>query len=331
MPTDKRARHKAYRQAKVAELRRAQQRRRNLRRGAVVGAVVVVALVLAGLSTLGGGKKKTPVATATPTTTKAPTSTTTPSTTVPGTGVSPLPLTSLEAALIPRTPPAVSSSCAATGTTSTSTPTTTVPAKGPAVAVIPAPSGVGFPKLDGSSPHYTKFSSPPPFCINVADTYTASMVTTAGTMTFTLLPKYAPQTVNSFVFLAGYHFFDGIIFHRVITDFVDQAGDPLGTGAGGPGYTIADEYPKTAAAYDTGSLAMANTGQPHTGGSQFFITVGNGGKQLQPSYSVFGQLTGGLPVAEKINAGGSSGGTPTTTYKILKVSITASGPAPAVG
>lgn len=323
MPTDKRARHKAYRQAKQAQLRRAQQRRRNLRRGGVVAAVVVVALVVAALTAGGGGKKKSTVATNSGTAT----STTTLASGAGSAAASPV-SASVAAALTPRTPPARSAACSNPSTASTSTSTTTVPAKGHAVSIVPAPAKVGFPNLNGSSPRYTKFSSAPPFCINVNDKYVATMKTTAGTMKIQLLPRYAPVTVNNFVFLAGYHYFDGIVFQRVIPGFMNQGGDPTGTGAGGPGYTIPDEYPKSVAAYDAGALAMANTGQPHTGGSQFFITVGKGGQGLQPSYTMFGQVVSGMSVADKINAGGNpspsaNGVPPKTLYKILSVSISA--------
>jgi cyclophilin family peptidyl-prolyl cis-trans isomerase len=310
----------------MAELRRAQQRRRNLKRGGVVGIAVLIALVLALISggVFSSGHKKKTVATSASTTTVP---TTAPSTTVPAATAAPLPLATVEASLIPRTPPAKSAACANPSTgTAAPTSTTTVPAKSPAVAVIAAPAGVGFPKLDGTSPHYTKFTAAPPFCINAADTYIATMKTTAGTITFELLAKYAPQTVNNFVFLSGYHFFDGTVFHRVIPGFVDQGGDPTGTGSGGPGYTIPDENPKSIAAYDAGALAMANTGQPHSGGSQFFIVNGDGGSQLgKPTYAMYGQIISGIAAANKINAGGGTvadnGVPPKTLYKIISVNI----------
>ncbi|HLH45680.1 MAG TPA: peptidylprolyl isomerase [Acidimicrobiales bacterium] len=324
MPTDKRARQRAARQARLAELRRAQQRRRNLKRGGIVVGVVVIALVIAVLTVvLGGNKKPTHAATkdtSSTTSTTAPASTST-------TTVAPLSAAKLATYLVARTPPAHSAACSNPTKPASSTTTTTLAGHGNAVSIVKAPKDVGFPALNGSSPRYTQFSSAPPFCINVHDTYTATMKTTAGTMKIELLAKYAPVTVNNFVFLAGYHFFDGIVFHRVIPGFVDQGGDPTGTGEGGPGYTIPDEYPKAAGAYDSGSLAMANTGKPHTGGSQFFITVGNGGAELQPSYTMFGQVVKGLNVAYKINAGGDSadnGSPPKITYKILSVSISAS-------
>jgi cyclophilin family peptidyl-prolyl cis-trans isomerase len=186
---------------------------------------------------------------------------------------------------------------------------------------VPAPAHVPFPKLNGSSPRYTKFASAPPFCIDTSKTYTATLVTDIGPVTIKLLPKDAPVTVNNFIFLAGYHFYDGTVFHRVIPSFVVQGGDPTGTGTGGPGYTFKDELPSSNAAYGTGSLAMANSG-PNTNGSQFFLVVPGGGSGLQPLYSAFGQVTSGLSVVQKINSDGTQSGTPKTYHKIIKVTIT---------
>jgi cyclophilin family peptidyl-prolyl cis-trans isomerase len=211
----------------------------------------------------------------------------------------------------------------ATGSTVAGATTTVVTAPPVSVPTISAPANVACPAADGSSPHYTKFSAAPPNCIDATKTYTATMVTDAGTITVKLDPVAAPKTVNNFVFLAGYHFFEGTAFHRVIPGFVDQGGDPTGTGSGGPGYSFADELPK-AGAYKSGSLAMANSGA-NTNGSQFFIVASDaGGGQLQPSYSLFGQVTGGMDIVTKINNDGTAGGTPTVVHKIVKVTIAVS-------
>ena len=155
------------------------------------------------------------------------------------------------------------------------------------------------PKADGSSPRTTSFAKPPPMCIDPNKTYTATMQTSqGGPITIAFDAKQAPKTVNNFVVLARYHFFDGIAFHRIVPDFVIQGGDPKGNGQGGPGYNIPDELPQ-AGQYKIGSLAMANTSQPNTGGSQFFIITG---QQLPPQYSLFGQVSGGLDVVNKIAA-----------------------------
>jgi cyclophilin family peptidyl-prolyl cis-trans isomerase len=292
-------------------------------RRSLAGRLSLVALGGGGLllSACGSGTStSSPVsATPAPTTTASPPATLPPSTAPPGTSIG---LSGVEAHLTARTPPAKSALCDTAPAVPTST--TTVPARSPAGAWMTATAGIGFPQLNGSSPHYTKFSGAPPFCINVADTYTAVMKTTAGTITVDLLPKYAPVTVNSFVFLAGYHFFDGIVFHRVITGFVDQGGDPTGTGTGGPGYSFDDELPKSAGAYDPGALAMANSGAD-TNGSQFFFVVGSGGEQLSPAYSVYGQVVSGLDAVNKINSEGSSAGTPKILNRIESVTIEVNG------
>jgi cyclophilin family peptidyl-prolyl cis-trans isomerase len=106
----------------------------------------------------------------------------------------------------------------------------------------------------------------------------------------------APKTVNNFVFLALHHYYDGVIFHRIIGGFMCQGGDPTGTGRGGPGYRFDDELPK-AGQYELGSVAMANAG-PNTNGSQFFIISGNDGVRLPPQYSLFGKVVKGMEVVE---------------------------------
>src|SRR5271168_2833073 len=162
------------------------------------------------------------------------------------------------------------------------------------------------PETDGSSPQQRKFDEEPPMLIDTDKRYVATMVTSHGTMVIALDPLAAPRTVNSFVFLARYHYFDGIVFHRVIPGFVLQGGDPTGTGTGGPGYKFADELP-TAGRYELGSLAMANAG-PDTNGSQFFIISGGDGMRLPPSYSLFGKVVAGLDVVAAIDAVGSGSG-----------------------
>ena len=160
-------------------------------------------------------------------------------------------------------------------------------------------------------------------CIDPAKKYTATIQTDVGTITASLDPVAAPKTANNFAFLAGYHYFDGIIFHRVVPQFVIQGGDPTGTGSGGPGYQFADELPK-AGAYKIGSLAMANSG-PNTNGSQFFIITGQQGTSLPPNYSLFGQVTGGGDVMTKINADGAADpNPPKVLHHMVKVTVTQS-------
>jgi cyclophilin family peptidyl-prolyl cis-trans isomerase len=301
----------------VAELQQAQKRRRRRTRVVpVVIAAVILAVVLAIVTSSGGSSKKvttsgtsTTAAGSSTTAAGSPTTAAAPGTTLaPGTGTG----------LVAHPAPAISASC---NTPAGGAPGSgAAPASGHGVSIVPAPAHVPFPKLDGSSPRYTKFSAAPPFCIDTTKTYTVTLVTDIGPVAIKMLPKDAPTTVNNFIFLAGYHFYDGIVFQRVIPGFVVQGGDPTGTGAGGPGYTFKDELPSSNAAYGTGSVAMANSG-PNTNGSQFFVVVPGGGSQLQPLYSVFGQVTSGLPVVEQINKDGSQSGTPTKYHKIVKVTI----------
>jgi cyclophilin family peptidyl-prolyl cis-trans isomerase len=149
--------------------------------------------------------------------------------------------------------------------------------------------------------------------------YTATMVTSHGTMVIALDPLAAPKTVNSFVFLARYHYYDGVIFHRIIPGFVLQGGDPTGTGTGGPGYKFEDELPAPGR-YQVGSLAMANAG-PNTNGSQFFIISGPDGVRLPPQYALFGAVVSGGDVVTKINALGTRSGKPTEEVVIESVTI----------
>ncbi len=136
--------------------------------------------------------------------------------------------------------------------------------------------------------------------IDPSKRYTATMETSLGELVIALDPVAAPKTVNNFVFLARYHYYDGVIFHRIIKGFVCQGGDPTGTGRGGPGYRVADELPP-AGRYEIGSLAMANAG-PNTNGSQFFIISGKSGVQLPPQYSLFGKVVKGVDVVEQMQS-----------------------------
>jgi cyclophilin family peptidyl-prolyl cis-trans isomerase len=126
-------------------------------------------------------------------------------------------------------------------------------------------------------------------------------------------------TVNSFVYLARFHYYDDVIFHRIIPGFVLQGGDPGGTGTGGPGYRFDDELPK-AGRYEVGSLAMANAG-PNTNGSQFFIISGPDGVRLPPLYALFGKVVKGLDVVATVNDLGTSSGKPRERVIIESVTI----------
>ena len=176
-----------------------------------------------------------------------------------------------------------------------------------------------IPNADGTSEQRQKFDAAPPMIIDIAKTYTATMVTSKGTMELLLDAASAPVTVNSFVFLARWHYFDGIVFHRVIPGFVLQGGDPTGTGTGGPGYRFEDELPKPGR-YELGSLAMANAG-PNTNGSQFFITVAPT-PWLDGHHTIFGRVTKGMDVVDKIKKGAQNqNGTVTNPDKIIKMTL----------
>jgi peptidylprolyl isomerase len=179
------------------------------------------------------------------------------------------------------------------------------------------------PAVDGSSPKTQRFSTQPPMCIDPAKTYTAEMKTSMGTMIIALDPIGAPITVNNFVFLARYHYFDGIIFHRIIQGFVCQGGDPDGNGRGGPGYKFQDELPKRGR-YEIGSVAMANAG-PNTNGSQFFLISGPSGAGLPPQYSLFGKIIKGLDILDAMEkVATAAGDRPLVDVVIDQVTITES-------
>ena len=148
------------------------------------------------------------------------------------------------------------------------------------------------PPTDGTADVRREFADSPALCIDPARTYEADLRTNLGDFTILLAPDRAPGTVNNFVSLARWKYYDDTTCHRVIADFVVQCGDPTATGSGGPGYQFADELP-AAGDYKIGSIAMANAG-PNTNGSQFFIITGNDGAGLPPNYTLFGEVVNGL-------------------------------------
>ncbi len=217
---------------------------------------------------------------------------------------------------------------ASTGPTTTVEGATTRGVTKKPVELPPVPAGASVkgdtscPPTDGSAQRTTTFEKPPPLCVVVAKTYIADIHTSKGLMVANLDVKNATRTVNNFVVLARYKYFDGIAFHRIIPGFVLQGGDPMQTGAGGPGYKFEDELPK-AGSYKIGSLAMANSGV-NTNGSQFFIVAGDAGTSLQPQYTLFGQVTQGLEVVkaiEEVGIPGTQDGKPSEVVKIISVTI----------
>ncbi len=133
---------------------------------------------------------------------------------------------------------------------------------------------------------------------------TATLSTTEGDITVELFDGDAPKTVENFRKLAGDGFYDGVIFHRVIKDFMIQGGDPTGTGTGGPGYTFEDEINDHKIV--RGALAMANAG-PNTNGSQFFIVTTGEAPWLDGKHTVFGRVTEGMDVVDKIEGSDTDG------------------------
>jgi cyclophilin family peptidyl-prolyl cis-trans isomerase len=214
---------------------------------------------------------------------------------------------------------------------SQSTTTTTASAAHTANARLQAQANevavkAGCPASPKTRVNDQKYSAAPAMAIDTSKTYTATIQTTTGTFDVALDAKTAPTTVNNFVFLAEKGYYHCVIFHRVIPQFMDQTGDPTGTGTGGPGYTIPDENPPKVATgtpqYPIGSVAMANTGAPNSGGSQFFIVTGSQGESLPNTYALFGSVTSGMNVVDTINQQGSAQGVPPdVTQRMLSVTI----------
>ena len=167
-----------------------------------------------------------------------------------------------------------------------------------------------------------QFDEPADVGIDADQPLVVIMSTTCGDIEIELDPTLAPETVNSFMFLAAEGYFDGIAFHRVIPGFVVQGGDQTATGVGGPGYTIPDELPPAEVGYERGTLAMANAG-PGTTGSQFFLVLEDVG--LPPLYSIFGTVTDGLDVLDLLQgiprgqAAGRADPTPSTPLESIYI------------
>ncbi len=149
-----------------------------------------------------------------------------------------------------------------------------------------------------------------------------------GEMTFELYPMQAPQTVYNFIELANKGFYDGLTFHRIVNDFVIQGGDPSGDGTGGPGYSITGEF--AANGYDTGlkhekgAIAMARGQESNSAGSQFYINTEENAN-LEGSYAVFGYITSGEDVLEKLNLVETDGETPVEKITIKSIKVDTKG------
>jgi cyclophilin family peptidyl-prolyl cis-trans isomerase len=172
-------------------------------------------------------------------------------------------------------------------------PTPTVPPKQPAAVATPAAANP--PAAAAAQAQGARTLPRPEMLIDQNKTYTATIKTNKGTMEAELFAQEVPKTVNNFVYLARQNFYDNVVFHRIIRNFMVQTGDPTGTGTGGPGYRFEDEPVNRP--YSRGIIAMANAG-PNTNGSQFFIVHGD--SPLPPNYTIFGQLTSGLETLDAI-------------------------------
>ncbi len=196
------------------------------------------------------------------------------------------------------------------------------------VLTLASSGGIGLGSLDDTTvlDNISKnnsmktYSSAPDFSIDKNLDYTAKINTSMGVITIDLFEKETPITVNNFVFLAKESYYDSVIFHRVIENFVIQGGDPTGTGSGGPGYQFADEI--TSRRFVPYVLAMANAGKS-TNGSQFFITTKSSNTDyLTGNHTIFGQVTDGFTVVDKIEqVNTDSNNKPTTNVVINSIDI----------
>ncbi|MER6537137.1 peptidylprolyl isomerase [Streptomyces sp. 900105755] len=205
----------------------------------------------------------------------------------------------------------------------------TTPSAVPSASKAPDPCE----KAAAGSVKKMSWKKEPAMTIDASAKYTMTLSTTCGDIGIAMKTSAAPHTVNSFDFLASKGYFDHSKCHRLTTNgiYVLQCGDPTGTGSGGPGYTIPDENLKDTSLkggiYPAGTVAMANTGQKHTGGSQFFLVYQD--SQLPPSYAPFGTVdAAGMKILKKIAAAGETtgqgDGAPNATVVINKATVTKS-------
>jgi peptidylprolyl isomerase len=177
-------------------------------------------------------------------------------------------------------------------------------------------------KVDRTKANWkTALPKPAPVKFEAGKTYFCRMVTTKGTVLIKFMPEVAPMHVTSFIYLTRLGFYDGLSFHRVITNFMAQGGDPLGTGSGGPGYEFAGEFDPKVLHDKGGKLSMANRG-PGTDGSQFFLTF-VATPWLDGKHTIFGEVAEGMDVLKKLEAAGSQSGGTSEPLKMEKVTIEA--------
>ena len=214
-------------------------------------------------------------------------------------------------------------------TNAATTTTTTTSVSAAQQTADEASKAAGCPSSPTTTLPNQQFSTPP-MTIDTAKTYTATIKTDLGTIVAKLNAATNPVAVNSFVFLADKKYYNCLTFHRVIPQFMNQTGDPTGTGSGSVGYTVQGAVPATASPqYPIGSLAMAKTSAAPNGttSNQFFIVAGPEGESLPPDYSLFGQVVSGQSVVDAINADGNAsdnGTPPKVTHRMLSVTVTVS-------
>lgn len=165
----------------------------------------------------------------------------------------------------------------------------------------------------------TTLPKPTPVTFDPAKKYFARMETNKGTVLIHFLPETAPMHVTNFIYLTRLGFYDGLAFHRVITNFMAQGGDPLGNGSGGPGYGFGGEFSPNVKHEKGGMLSMANAGEG-TDGSQFFLTFVPT-PWLDGKHSIFGEVTEGMDVVKKLEAAGSQSGKTSEPLKMVKVTV----------
>jgi cyclophilin family peptidyl-prolyl cis-trans isomerase len=194
------------------------------------------------------------------------------------------------------------------------------PAAKPTTTALDPTGGVPCPDKDGASDKRDTFpATGPPSCLIVGHTYKARITTDIGTFTMILDPAKAPKSVNSFVVLARYHFYDDLTFHKAVPGFFIQSGDPPAVNKTDPGYTFDDAVPADGKAYVEGGVAMANQGKGQNG-SQFLI-LSSAAPALRPQYPLFGQVIDGIDVVKRIANDGGSNGVPAKVHRLLKVTI----------
>jgi cyclophilin family peptidyl-prolyl cis-trans isomerase len=184
--------------------------------------------------------------------------------------------------------------------------------------VLEPEGGVPCPQAEGEARRDAFPSTGVPECLTIGHTYKARVTTDAGAFVIALDPTKAPKSVNTFVVLARYHFYDNLTFHKAVPGFFIQSGDPDREGVTGPGFTFDDQLPKKGE-YLAGSVAMANQ-RVGANGSQFLVMV-SPAPNLTPNYPLFGQVVEGLDVVKKIANDGDDKGNPKVVHRLLRVTI----------